>query len=63
MGLEEGLLETSGQKEQMAEILRYVLDLKPTDPVPEVERQHRSLRPTRPSRTTATLSHTTTTVG
>lgn len=45
MGLEEGLLEASDQKEVMAEILRYVLDLKPTAPTPEVERQHRSLRP------------------
>lgn len=45
MGLAEGLLETSDQKEVMADILRYVLDLKPDDPIPEVERQHRSLRP------------------
>ncbi|KAK7905152.1 hypothetical protein WMY93_017759 [Mugilogobius chulae] len=44
-GLDEGLLEGNDQKEVMCQILRYILDVAPGDPVPEVERQHRSLRP------------------
>lgn len=47
MGLEEGLLETNNQKEVMVEILQYVLDLKLPDPIPQVEKQHRSHRPRR----------------
>ncbi len=44
VGLEEGL--ESGNPEKMVnDILRYIMDLKDDDPVPEVERHHRNLRP------------------
>ena len=44
VGLEEGL--EAGDPDKMVEgILRYILDLKVDDRVPEVERHHRSLLP------------------
>lgn len=42
VGLEEGL-EAGDPNKVMNDILRYILDLKDTDTVPEVERHHRSL--------------------
>lgn len=36
-------LETGRPDKLMSEVLRYILDLKGSDPTPEVERQHRSL--------------------
>lgn len=44
-GLDEGVLESSNPGKVLEEILRYILDLGDTDPIPEVERHHRSLRP------------------
>lgn len=46
-GLDEGLLEHNADQE-LAAILRYILDRGDEDPVPEAERHHRALRP-RPS--------------
>ena len=44
VGLEKGA--EAGDPDRMVEgILRYILDLKVDDRVPEVERHHRSLRP------------------
>ena len=44
IGLDEGL-EKDDPDKMLQDILKYVLDLTDTDPVPEVERHHRSLRP------------------
>lgn len=44
VGLEEGL-ETGNPDKMVGDILRYILDLTDSDPIREVERQHRSLRP------------------
>lgn len=43
-GLEEGL-EAGDPNKVLNDILRYILDLKATNAVPEVERHHRNLRP------------------
>lgn len=49
VGLEEGTLETGNPAvdpgKELAAILRYILDRRETDPAPEVDRHHRSLRP------------------
>ncbi len=49
VGLEEGLLESGDRAKdpgkELAAILRYILDRHETDPAPEVDRHHRSLRP------------------
>lgn len=45
IGLEEGLLESGDPGKELAAILRYILDRHETDPAPEVDRHHRSLRP------------------
>lgn len=56
LGLEARVLEGDNHKQVMDQILRYILDAKPTDPIPEVERQHRSLRAwPEPPRATATV--------
>lgn len=44
VGLKEGLLEEDAE-EELAEILRYILDREGTEPTIEVERHHRTLRP------------------
>ncbi|KAJ0056447.1 hypothetical protein NL108_008033 [Boleophthalmus pectinirostris] len=43
-GLEEGL-ERGDPDKTVRDILKYILELKDDDPVPEVERHHRSSRP------------------
>ena len=49
VGLEEGLLETGNPAadpgKELAAIFRYILDRRETEPAPEVDRHHRSLRP------------------
>lgn len=44
VGLEEGL-EAGDPNKMISDVLRYILDLKDSDMIPEVERHHRSLRP------------------
>lgn len=44
VGLDEEL-EPGNLDKKLNDILRYILDLKEDDPVPEVERHHRTLRP------------------
>lgn len=44
VGLEEGP-EASEANKELNNILRYILDLKDTDAVPEVERHHQTPRP------------------
>ncbi|KAL7384817.1 hypothetical protein ABVT39_009410 [Epinephelus coioides] len=43
--VKEGLLESGNPEEELSAILRYILDRDDMDPVPEVDRHHRSLRP------------------
>lgn len=49
VGLEEGMLESGNPAadpgKELAAIFRYILDRRETDPAPEVDRHHRSLRP------------------
>lgn len=49
VGLKEGL-ESGDWTKELESILRYILDRSDSDPAPEIERHHRSLRP-RPSPT------------